>query len=130
MARPSKPINLEELEKLAAMHATDDEMAAWFGVSRETFNRRKPKLLDTIERGKARGRVSLRRAQYNAALAGDRTILIWLGKQLLGQKDETKTEHSGEIAVTDADGARERLYSRIAGLAAARGTEGSAREPQ
>jgi hypothetical protein len=39
------------------------------------------------------GTVSLRRKQMQLALAGDRTLLIWLGKQYLKQAD--KQEHSG-----------------------------------
>ena len=43
--------------------------------------------------GRLVGRTSIRRAQYKAALDGNPTMLIWLGKQLLGQK-EPKPEDS------------------------------------
>ena len=42
-------------------------------------------------------KASLRRMQYKAAEGGNVTAQIWLGKQILGQKD--KLEHSGEVAV-------------------------------
>jgi hypothetical protein len=33
-------IDMEELEKLCAMQATDEEIAAWFGVAARTIERR------------------------------------------------------------------------------------------
>lgn len=71
-------------------------MAGWFGITREAFNRgpkKRPEVMEAIERGQGKGRASLRRAQFLAALKGDRTMLIWLGKQLLGQTD--KVENTG-----------------------------------
>ena len=40
--------------------------------------------------------MSIRRKQYELAMAGDKTMLIWLGKQLLGQS-QNGTEAEGEI---------------------------------
>jgi hypothetical protein len=82
---------LAELEKLAAMGCTQEEAAAWFGMAHRTL---KLKLAQEIyreawENGQGRGRVSLRRAQYQAAMKGDRTMLVWLGKTLLGQTEKS-----------------------------------------
>jgi hypothetical protein len=41
-----------------------------------------------MERGKARGRLSLRRAQLKMVEDGNATMGIWLGKNVLGQRDE------------------------------------------
>jgi hypothetical protein len=62
--KPAK-IDLEELEKLSALHATDEELAAFFGVSTRTIeNRRKqPRYAAVMERGRAKGRLSIRRGQ-------------------------------------------------------------------
>ena len=47
---------------------------------------------DTIRNQKAEGgKVSLRRAQIKLAESGNATMLIWLGKQLLNQRDEVWT---------------------------------------
>jgi len=100
----AKPINLEELEKLAGMFSTEEEIAAWFGMSRETFNRRKARsaeIREILERGQHKGRVSLRRAQMQRALAGDRTMLIWCGKQHLGQKDRIETTDTGGVLLAE-----------------------------
>jgi hypothetical protein len=90
------PLDLEEVEKLAAMHCTDDEIAAFFGIHRVTFaKRKKGEVLEAIERGRGRGRASLRRQQWALAQKGNATMLIWLGKQLLGQKDKSEHEVTG-----------------------------------
>ncbi len=68
-------------------------------------------------RGYARGRASLRTWQFQAAKAGNTKMLIWLGKQLLGQKDTSKVEQTGpdgrpvqhQVAVTLSDAEREQV---------------------
>ena len=61
--RPEAGIDMEELEKLCAMQCTDEEIAAWFAVSIRTIERRRKvaEFNDVMDRGKAKGRVSLRR---------------------------------------------------------------------
>lgn len=95
--RPRAKISAEEIEKLGAINATQAEMAAWFGVTTQTIENRlqEPKFRDAYESGRAHGRMSLRRQQIAAAAAGNPTLLIWLGKQLLGQRDVTALELSG-----------------------------------
>jgi hypothetical protein len=94
--KPAK-IDLIELEKLCSLQCTDEEMAAFFGVSTRTIeNRRKqPKLAETMNRGKAKGRISVRRGQMKLLESGNGTMGVWLGKQLLGQRDVTPIELSG-----------------------------------
>lgn len=90
-------IDLIELEKLASLQCTDEEMAAFFGVSTRTIeNRRKQsEYAEAMRRGKAKGRISVRRAQMKLVEAGNATMGVWLGKQLLGQRDVTPVELSG-----------------------------------
>jgi hypothetical protein len=87
--RKAVPINLADLEKLCAMQCTDVELAAWFRVSLRTIqNRRKqPKFAEHMERGRAQGRMTVRRAQFRLLEAGNASIAIWMGKQVLGQRD-------------------------------------------
>src|SRR6266849_4036109 len=87
--RPKAAIDLAEVEKLGALHATDREIADWFDVTRSTITRRKSegkKFREAIERGRSRGRVSLRRLQFEAAQELCPAMLIWLGKQWLHQQ--------------------------------------------
>jgi hypothetical protein len=94
-----KPIKIDliELEKLSSLQCTDEEVAAFFGVSVRTIeNRRKqPKFAEVMSRGRAKGKISVRRAQMKLLDAGNGTMGIWLGKQLLGQRDITPIELSG-----------------------------------
>ena len=48
-----------------------------------------------MERGKAKGRISVRRAQMRLLEAGNATMGVWLGKQLIGQRDIVTNEHTG-----------------------------------
>ena len=86
-------IDLNELEKLATLHATDAELGAWFGVSTRTIERRKlePEFAEAIERGRANGKLNLRRNQMKMAETNP-AMAIWLGKNLLGQADRVVAE--------------------------------------
>src|SRR5258705_11482049 len=63
-------INLAEMEKLCGLQCTDAEVAAFFGVSTRTIERRKKQtaFAQAMGSGKARGGIS-RRSSF-AALAG------------------------------------------------------------
>lgn len=84
MARPKKEIDEELLYKLATIHCTMIEMADIVGVSQDTLKRR---YADIINKGKAEGKMRLRRKQVEVAMSGNHTMLIWLGKQMLGQRE-------------------------------------------
>lgn len=107
-------IVLEELEKLCRLQCTQEEIAAFFGITVSAVEKagRKKKYRDVMERGRSEGRMSLRRAQFKLACEeGNATMQIWLGKQLLGQQD--KITHDGSLAfdirqiVSDADRAEQ-----------------------
>jgi hypothetical protein len=89
LGRPEKSIDLTELEKLCGLQCTQADIAGWFDVSLSTIERRQrdPRFAAVMERGYARGRVSLRRKQMQLAEQGNPAMLIWLGKQILGQRD-------------------------------------------
>src|SRR5271163_4395049 len=82
-------IDLAELERLSAMQCTDEEIAAWFGVTTRTIERRRKvkKFAEVMDRGRAKGRISVRRQQMKLLEAGNSTMGIWLGKNILGQVD-------------------------------------------
>lgn len=78
------------VRKLAGIQCTDEEIAAGLGCSQDTLARgrkREPDLDAAILDGRANGRMSLRRAQYRKAMEGNPAMLIWLGKQVLGQRE-------------------------------------------
>jgi hypothetical protein len=99
MARPQKLIDIRLVEELARIGCTEEDMAAVLDVSVDTIQRRKrssAEFCGAIKRGQAATRNSLRRLQLKKALEGNITMLIWLGKQLLGQQDRSATQWTGE----------------------------------
>jgi hypothetical protein len=97
MPRPEANIDLQELEKLSAMQCTDEEIAAYMRVSTRTIERRRKvqSFREAMERGKAKGRVSVRRNLFRLATNGNLGANIFLAKNLLGYKDVVSNEHSG-----------------------------------
>jgi hypothetical protein len=97
MPRPRVKIDTVELEKLYGMQCTDEEVAAFLGVSTRTLTRRRQvkKFAEVMDRAKAKGRVSVRRALFRLAAAGNIAAAIFLAKNLLGYKDILSNEHSG-----------------------------------
>ena len=89
-----------EVYKLGLLKCTQAEIAAFFGVTRQAVEYRfakSPLLRAAFERGFENGSISLRRAQMQRAMEGSDTMLIWMGKQHLGQTDveRSKVELSG-----------------------------------
>jgi len=97
VARPKVKIDLAELEKLCSMQCTDEEVAAFLGVSVRTIERRRksPAFQEVMELAKAKGRVSVRRNLFKLAAAGNIAAVIFLAKNLLGYKDIVANEMSG-----------------------------------
>jgi hypothetical protein len=97
MARPEASIDLVELEKLCSMQCTDEEIAAFFGVSSRTIERRRRvrPFNEVMDRAKAKGRASVRRNLFRLAAAGNVAAAIFLAKNLLGYRDVVANEHSG-----------------------------------
>ena len=61
-------------------------MALFFGCHIDTL---RDNFSNEIDKGKAEGNISLRRKQWQMAVEkGNVVMLIWLGKQMLGQRNE------------------------------------------
>lgn len=84
VGRPRIEIDEELLFKLATIHCTMKEMVDILGVSEDTL---KNNFSGIIDKGKAEGKTRLRRKQMEVALEGNPTMLIFLGKAMLGQSD-------------------------------------------
>jgi len=91
MARPRKVIDPKQVEGLASIGCTLDEMALVLDCSKSVLSRR---FSNAIKKGKAKMQSSLRRLQYDAARNGNVTMMIWLGKQYLGQRDKFEADTS------------------------------------
>ena len=91
----------EEVEKLASYHCTNTEIADFFDIPIKTLEYNFAKL---IQKAKSGTKQRLRKAQLEVALGGNTAMLIWLGKNLLGQSDQPVTEGSKQpLPWTDSD---------------------------
>ncbi len=87
--RPRIEIDTEQVEKLAMMHCKTTEIAAFFDVSVDTIDRN---YAENLRKGRDKGKMSLRRKQYDVAMKGNVSMLIWLGKNLLDQSDKQEVK--------------------------------------
>jgi AraC-like DNA-binding protein len=88
--RKPKKIDEELLKKLAHIHCTMEEMSSIVGVSVDTLERRFAAL---IKKARDSGKMSLRRWQWKAAESQNIGMLIWLGKQHLGQSEKVEQKN-------------------------------------
>ena len=99
----------ERMSKLSQIFCTRNEIADIMSISVETLNRRCKELFGLtfgawIDQQSARGKMSLRRAQYKKAIEeGNPQMLMWLGKQYLNQseKNEVKAEVKNINSITE-----------------------------
>ena len=71
--------------ELASKSLSGEEIASILGIGRTTLYQR---FSTALEKGQQACNASLRRKQYEVANEGNVTMLIWLGKQRLGQRDK------------------------------------------
>ena len=96
VGRPKKyDIDTDTLFKLAKYNLTNIEIADIYGCDESLLRNNYSEYL-TKGRGELKKR--LRQAQYEEAVEGRNiTMLIWLGKQILGQTEKTTHEMSNPI---------------------------------
>lgn len=101
VSRPLIPIDWDRTDELLEAGALGTEIAAYFGMHPETFyDRVRTKyeigFTQYVAEKKSKGDALIREAQYKKAIRKlDNTMLIWLGKQRLGQK-----ENNGDVVVS------------------------------
>ena len=100
--RPKAIIDWEVVTEHIKAQCSSTGIASMLGISVDTLYNR-CKIDNNIdytafsEQKKAEGKELLRKKQFDVAMEGDKTMLVWLGKQYLEQKDKTETEHSGSV---------------------------------
>lgn len=96
-----KVIPPDEVYKLASLGCSVTEMADWFQVSQSTL---KYNFGEYIKKGKEHIKWKLRNAQIQSAMSGNAAMLIWLGKNMLGQSDTpVNTEANEPLPWSDDD---------------------------
>lgn len=120
--RPEKPIDWEFLDELLLAGCTGTECASHFDIHPQTFYTRVKEKYGVVftvyaAEKKEKGISILRFAQYKKAIGlddkPDNTMLIWLGKQRMGQKEN-------QVSVADLE-AYARLKEYTAALKQERG---------
>jgi len=84
----------EEFTKLAELHCTWQEISDWYSVPVSTL---RDNFADLYQKGTTATKQRLRQAQLKLALNGDRSMLIWLGKNILGQSDQPINTDSTKV---------------------------------
>jgi hypothetical protein len=103
--RPKTEYDLNAIEAYGACRATFETMADVMGCCTKTISRLMAnpdgEFSLAYKRGFAKTKNRLAQAQINYALAGNATLLIWLGKQYLGQSDTPVTDDDSEFELID-----------------------------
>ena len=85
MARPKKyDIPPEKVQELAEFGCTNTEIAQFYGCDESLIRK---SYSEFLPKGRPVGKTILRKWQYHIAKKGNVTMLIWLGKQVLGQSE-------------------------------------------
>lgn len=119
--RPLVEIDWEQFDKLCALQCTRVEIAGYFNCSPATISRacqrEQGMTFDEYYGIKASaGKISLRRAQIKYAEKGNSQLLIWLGKQNLGQREKHEIEHTGDAfqeLLTKIDGKTKKVGESV-----------------
>jgi hypothetical protein len=93
VGREKRVVPPDEVYKLAELGCTNKEIAEWFMIKEDTLNYN---FCDYLTKARAGMKRRLRSVQLSTALAGNATLLIWLGKQYLGQSDTPSNSQDQE----------------------------------
>ena len=110
--RPLKEINWDMVDKALHIQCTGEEIADMLFIDYDTLvnackRDKNSNFSDYSKKKRAGGKASLRRMQWKRAEAGSDTMLIWLGKNTLGQVDKPVMEEDDKpktvkIVIEDA----------------------------
>ena len=84
VGKDKKIIDPKEVEKLASIGMKNSEIAEYLNIDDSTLGYN---FKQELIKGRHNLKVSLRKAQISLALTGNATMLIWLGKNILGQSE-------------------------------------------
>lgn len=95
MARTKANIDWDRVEQIAMAGANGRQIAAAIGIHYNTLERRCKEDLNSdfsefLQTKREKGDHLLLMKQYDLAMQGDRGMLIWLGKQRLGQRERSE----------------------------------------
>ena len=84
----------DKIQMLASFGCSITEIAKYFRIDESTVRK---KYKDELETGRESLKVKLRQLQWDHAARGNTALLIWLGKQYLGQTDRKEIDLIGNL---------------------------------
>jgi hypothetical protein len=98
--RPKAIIDWEKVDKMLQAHCDGAGIAGLLGIHPDTLYNacKEEKKIDFSaykQQKMYEGVELLRQKQFGVAMQGDKSMLIWLGKQYAGQRDKNQTEITG-----------------------------------
>lgn len=103
LKKDKKLIDLDAISALCKMGCTIEEIASIIGTSDAWLIKERednPDMAQAMELGYSTMKAGLRKTQVELAMSGNATMLIWLGKQWLGQSDKQAIETNTQINIT------------------------------
>lgn len=92
--RPKAKLDVEMIEKLAKIHCTPREIGYIMGVDHRTIVKHHS---DLLEKAKSLGKMNIRRKQFEVAMSGNPTMLIWVGKNWLSQSESPISDDDAKV---------------------------------
>ena len=92
--RPKLDIDPDKVEMLASFGCSTVEIAKLHNCDEHTIRKR---FKEELERGRESMKIKLRQLQWKQAENGNTSLLIFLGKQYLGQSDRNELELVGNL---------------------------------
>ncbi len=120
--RPPAGIDWERVDYLLEAGCSGREIASHLGYHHETLYKNcvkdhKVSFSEYSQKKRESGNVLLKVKQFEIALTGDKSLLIWLGKQRLKQSEKQEVAHSVEVGIdkmqTDDPIVASEIYSEL-----------------
>ena len=94
MGRPKADIDWNKVDKYLQAQCDGVGIAGLLGIHQNTLylaceEKFKISFSEYSAQKRGEGRELLRAKQFQSAMEGDKTMLVWLGKQYLGQREKT-----------------------------------------
>ena len=84
----------KRIEEMARDQCKDLTISGALGIADDTFKR---EFAEITHKQRCKGKIELHKLQTKRARNGSDTMLIWLGKQHLEQKDKQDIAHNGTV---------------------------------
>ncbi len=102
MANIKNPYDLKQVKLMGFFHASYETMAYILGTTADRIfklMKNDKAFRNAYKRGEADLKLKLAQAQINLALSGNAQMLVWLGRNYLGQTDTPLGDSEDDVSV-------------------------------